>query len=146
MRKYTLSTAALRTVQILIALLAIGITAVSLIYLSSFKILMIILLSVCWASVFLFGGIILPIYFRRAVIYISTAEISFHSGVFFRRRQHLRAESVQYCSQIKMPLSGLTGFNFIVLHALGASVILPFLSKKDSEDIITLIDTRLQQE
>ncbi len=143
MRKYTFSLKALRTIQISGFTLATLITLLSLIYLSSFKILMITIIAVCWIGAILSLCIILPIFFRRGVIYISNTEISLHSGVFFRRRQHMRASSVQYTSQTKFPLATLTSLNFIALHALGATVVLPFLSRSDSEEIITLINTRI---
>lgn len=143
MRKYTLSLAALRVIQISQLLLSVLITALSLIYLSSLKILMICIIAICWVITLLSAGLLLPLGFRKAVIYISTAEISFHYGILFRHRQHMRAESVQYVSQMKMPLSSVTGFNFVAIHALGATIILPFLKRKDSEEIITLLQERI---
>ena len=143
MRKYTLSLAALRVIQISQLLLSVLITALSLIYLSSLKILMICIIAICWVITLLSAGLLLPLGFRKAVINISTAEISFHYGILFRHRQHMRAESVQYVSQMKMPLSSVTGFNFVAIHALGATIILPFLKRKDSEEIITLLQERI---
>lgn len=47
----------------------------------------------------------------------------------------MKTEAVQYISLIMTPFSKYTGFNFVVLHALGGTIFLPFLSKSDAEEI-----------
>lgn len=144
MRKYTPKPSAKVFIQILIFIVAVLITVLAAAYLSSYRILMTALIVLFWLAAIIFGGILLPMYFRRTVMYISPTEISVHSGFFFIWREHMKVESMQYFSYIKTPLSKFTGFNFISVHALGASLLLPFLSQKDAEDIATQLSEKIE--
>lgn len=144
MRKYTPKTSAKTVIQFLVFAAAIILTVAAKMYLSSYRILMITLVALFWVAAVTFAGILLPMYFRRTVIYLSSAEISVHSGFVFLRREHMKADSMQYFSYIKLPLSNLTGFNFITVHALGATVLLPFLAKRDAEEIASLLNAKIE--
>lgn len=144
MRKYTPKTAAKTVIQLLVLAVALIATVAAKIYLSSYRILMITLVALFWVAAVIFAGIMLPVYFRRTVVYVSEAEISVHSGIVFLRREHMKADSMQYFSYVKTPLSNITGFNFITVHALGATVLLPFLSKKDAEEIAALFNAKIE--
>lgn len=144
MRKYTPKPAAKAFIQILIFIVSVILTALAVSYLSSYRIVMISLVALFWVAAIIFGGILLPMYFRRTVIYLSATEISVHSGFFFVWREHMKMDSVQYFSYVKTPLSNITGFNFISVHALGATLILPFLSKRDAEDIAMQLSEKIE--
>ncbi len=146
MRKYTPKIAALYTIQVLIFLLSLLITVLAVLYLSSFRILMSVIIIICWLIAVIFGLWLLPMYFRRTVIYLGISEVSIHSGLVFMWREHMKISSVQYVSRVITPLSGATGFNFVIIHALGGSVVLPFLSKKDSEEIINVLNSRISND
>lgn len=145
MRKYTPKIAALYTIQALIFIVAVALTLLSVRYLSSFRILMSVIIIICWVASAIFGLWLLPMYFRRTVVYIGTSEISVHSGLIFLWREHMKASAVQYVSLVRAPLSSLTGFNFVFIHALGGTVVLPFLSSADAEEIITLLNSRISE-
>lgn len=136
MRKYTMKPAALYLISGTLFLAAALATLLSRAYLYSFEILMYSLIGLFWIIAVLFGLILLPMYFRRTVIYVSLAEITVHSGLLFLRRDHMKMSAVQYVTKISMPLSNLTGFNFIAIHALGGNILLPFLNSVDCEEIM----------
>lgn len=139
MRKYTLKSAALYLISGTLFIIAALATFLLRAYLVSFEILMYSLIGLFWGIAVLFGLILLPMYFRRTVIYISPAEITVHSGLLFLRRDHMKMSAVQYVTHISMPLSNLTGFNFIVVHALGGNILLPFLNAVDCEEILNTL-------
>lgn len=136
MRKYTLKPAALYIISGLLFLLAAAATLLLRKYLVSFEIFMYSLMGLFWSIAVLFGLILLPMYFRRTVIYISPSEITVHSGLIFLTRQHMKTSAVQYVTKVSMPLGTLTGFNFIAARGLGGTVILPFLNSVDCDEIM----------
>ena len=145
MRKYTFKPSALYIMSVAMFLTA-GLGAVlAWRYLSSFEILMFVLIGLFAAAAVLFGLILLPMYFRRTVIYISTSEITVHTGLIYLKREHMKMSAVQYVTEISMPLGKLTGFNFVILRALGGSLILPFLDAKDCEEILTAVHTEISE-
>lgn len=145
MRKFTPLPAALLTLRILILIIAVAATVFSYIYLSPFRILMFTLIALFWTVALVFVLILLPIYFRRTVIYLSPTELSLHTCLVFSRREHMRVGAVQYLSMITLPLSKLTGFNFLAVHGLGGTIILPFLSSSDTVVIADALELEIQK-
>ena len=146
MRKYTFKPSALYIMSVAMFLAAgIG-SALAWRYLGSFRILMFVLIGLCVGAAVLFGLILLPMYFRRTVIYISQSEITVHTGLIFLKREHMKMSAVQYVTLISTPLGGVTGFNFVILRALGGSLVLPFLSVKDCEEILTVVQSEIAGE
>ncbi|MBQ8623236.1 MAG: hypothetical protein IJ424_02515 [Oscillospiraceae bacterium] len=138
MRKFTPKLAALLTLRISVLILTVAATVLIYVYLSPFKTVMYILIALFWAVALAFVLILLPAYFRRTVMYLSPTELSLHTGMIFLTREHMRVSAVQYISMITLPFSSITGFNFLAVHGLGGTMILPFLS---SEDALTLADS-----
>lgn len=136
MRKYTMKPAALYLISGAMFLLAAAATFLLRRYLYPFKILMYTLIGIFWGLAVLFGAILLPMYFRRTVIYVSPSEITVHSGLLFLTRQHMKTSAVQYVTRVATPLSSFSGFNFIAVRALGGTLILPFLNSVDCEEIM----------
>ena len=142
MRKYLPKSTALTIIKLaILALITIGIR----IYLVSFRILMIVLICLFWTLGVLFGFIVLPSYFRRTVIYISDAEITIHTGIFFYKREFMKMSAVQYVTRISLPLSSFSGFNFILIRGLGGTIILPFLRTTDCDDITNLLHAKITE-
>lgn len=139
MRKYTLKPAALYFMAGAMLVLSAAATLLLRLYLVSFEILMYSLIGLFWGLSVLFGLILLPMFFRRSVIYISSEEITFHTGLIMLRRIHMKMSAVQYVTRISVPLLTLLGFNFIIIRALGGSIILPFLSAADSDAITDIL-------
>lgn len=139
MRKYTLKPSALYIISGALFLLAAAATILARAYLDSFEIIMYTLIGLFWGAAVLFGLILLPMYFRRTVIYISPSEITVHTGLLFLRRDHMKMSAVQYVTKISLPFSSLSGFNFIAVRALGGTVILPFLNSIDCDEIANIL-------
>ena len=145
MRKYRPKTTALLIINIAVILLCTGLTVVTRIYLVSFRILMILLIALFWAAAVLFCCVLLPLYFRRTVVYVSGIELCLHTGIFFWRREYMRMSAVQYVTSVSLPLSGFSGFNFIFVRGLGGTLVLPFLRSADCDDIINLIHIKITE-
>lgn len=145
MRKFTPKPAALLTLRILILIVTVAATVLVYVYLDSFKTLSTVAICVLWALAIVFALILLPIYFRRTVMYISGTELSIHTGLLFLSRSHMRVNAVQYISVVTLPLSRLTGFNFLTVHGLGGTVVLPFLSTDDAKAIADALQLEIQK-
>lgn len=143
MRKYIPKGTALTIIKLGIILLCIAVTIAARVYLSSFRILMIVLICLFWGVGILFAFIIFPGYFHRTVIYTSGTEISIHTGIFFKKREFMKMSAVQYVTRLTFPLGSLSGFNFIMVRGLGGTIVLPFLRSGDCEDIINLIHAKI---
>lgn len=143
MRKYVPKKTALTIIKLGIISLCVLLTVAAKIYLSSFRILMIVLICLFWSIGILFAFLILPGYFHRTVIYTSGTEISIHTGMIFKRREFMKMSAVQYVTKLSFPLSGFSGFNFILVRGLGGTIILPFLRITDCDDIINLIHAKI---
>ena len=51
----------------------------------------------------------------------------------------MKLPAVQYVTKVSLPLSSLSGFNFIAVHALGGTMILPFLNSVDCDEILSAL-------
>ena len=145
MRKYTLKPAAMYLICGANFLLAALGTFLARRYLVSIEILMYAVMGLFWGIAGLLGLILLPMYFRRTVIYLSSAELTVHTGIFFLRREHMRISAIQYITKVALPLSGFSGFNFIVVRALGGSMVLPFLNSVDCDEIAAALHLEISK-
>ena len=145
MRKYTLKPAALYFIGGAMFAASVAATLLLRAYLVSFEILMYSLVGLFWGLSVLFGIILVPMYFRRTVIYVSTGEITVHTGLIMLRRVHMKMSAVQYVTRISVPILTLLGFNFIIIRALGASIVLPFLSAADSDSITDILQIEITE-
>ncbi|MCD8006011.1 MAG: PH domain-containing protein [Oscillospiraceae bacterium] len=139
MRKYQPKRAALIAIDVAIVVLAILLTAITVGYLSNYKIIMTLLLCLFWLVAILFAAVLLPAYFSRTVIYISPAEISMKTGIVYVKRHHMKFSAVQYVSTVTTFMSKYTGLNFVILRAMGGTMILPFLGVEDVREIEELM-------
>ena len=145
MRKFVPKRSALIIIDILIFLLCTAITFAAVTYLSSFKIFMWIGLCLFWGLGLVFGAVLLPFYFKRTVIYLSATELSLHSGLLWLSREHMRLSAVQYITKIDFPLGRRLGFVFITARGLGGSIIMPFLSYNDAEEIFNSLKIAINE-
>lgn len=140
MRKYTLKPSALYIIVASAFLLAGAGVFLAFRYLRSLEILMYVLVGIFVGAAFMFGVILLPMYFRRTAIFLSSQEITVHTGLIYIRREQMKLSAVQYVTRVAFPLSSFSGFNFVILRGLGANVVLPFLSAKDAEEIAAAVE------
>ncbi len=97
-----------------------------------------------WIIAALFAVLVLPFYFHKARFTVSGKEITAKGGLIVTTRQFMLTQSVKSVTTVMLPLGGLTGFNFIILNALGARVVLPFLSKKDAAEISAAVNNSIR--
>lgn len=93
-----------------------------------------------------FIGIYLPLYFRNTAYFISHRTLIKQSGIFFVRKQTLRADAIQYTTAVTGPFSKSNGLNLLILNALGGRMMLFFLSRRDMDEILRLLRTQNERE
>ncbi len=135
MRKYQPKRAALIVIDVAIVIIAAILTGFIVGYLSNYRILMTLLLCLFWLAAILFAAVLLPAYFARTVIYISPTDISMKTGIIYVKRHHMKADAIQYVSAITTFMSKYTGLNFVILRAMGGTMVLPFLGLDDLHEI-----------
>lgn len=145
MKRYRPSRYALNFIRFAAALVSAAATVASLRFLSSYKIIMYILIGLFWSVSFLFGFILLPIYFSRTSYSVSSAAVSKYGGMLFTQRQFMKGSSIQYITTIITPFSRITSFNFIIINALGGKIFLGFLSKSDAMEITSTLNRAIEK-
>jgi len=145
MKKYYPHKNALKVLRVLSFFVAIILTFVARIYLSTYPMLMYWAVILFWVAFILFAFVGLPFYFTKTYYYVSADEIAKQSGLFFESRQLMRVNSIQYVTRISTPFSNFTGFNFLKMNALGGYLVILFLSKSDSEEIESIISASVRK-
>ena len=92
----------------------------------------------------LFALIVLPFYFRKARFTVTGKEITAVGGLFVTTKHFLMTSSVRSVTAVMLPLGRFTAFNFIILNALGARVVLPFLCRRDAEEIAATVNNSIR--
>ncbi len=144
MKRYYPARSSLTLIKLLLFIPFVIILALLRYYVTSNAIVMWTSMLLC-SFLYVFGALIwLPLYFKKTIYNISRKEIAKTSGVWFQKHQLMKVSSVQYLTRIYSPLSKFTGLNFVRFNALGGTITLVFLSKEDTEEIITLISSEIR--
>lgn len=98
-----------------------------------------------WAVLFLIAAIVIPHYFICARAVVTENEIAAAGGFITVKNDYMPIKSVKSVSVIVTPLGFFTGFNFVVINALGARMILSFLRKSDALDIASSINALIRE-
>ena len=117
--------------KILILSVTFILLAVTVYFLSFIPIVMILLCIIFLAAGFFTAIIYLPIYFKNLNYYVSNDRIIKESGFYFKKKQIIRIDKIQFTTSVSTPFSKLTGLNFIVLYAYGGMRTVMFLSDHD---------------
>lgn len=97
-----------------------------------------------WIVSALFAVLVLPFYFHKTRFTVSSKEITAKSGLLVTSRQFMLTSSVKSVTTVMLPLGKLTGMNFIILNALGARLLIPFLNKKDAVEITDIVNNTIR--
>ncbi|MBQ8965155.1 PH domain-containing protein [Ruminococcus sp.] len=97
-----------------------------------------------WVIAALFAVLVLPFYFHKAQYTVSSKEITAKGGLVITSKQFMLTSAVKSVTSILLPLGRLTGMNFIVLNALGSRLVIPFLSRRDAEEIAELVNNSIR--
>jgi membrane protein YdbS with pleckstrin-like domain len=97
-----------------------------------------------WVIAALFAVLVLPFYFHKAQYTVTNKEITAKGGLIVTSKQFMLTSAVRSVTSILLPLGRLTGMNFIILNALGARLVIPFLSRRDAEEISELVNNSIR--
>ena len=117
-------------------LATVGLIFVDYYFLYIFPMIMWIILIVFATAYVAIALIWLPLYFNNVSYMVSSQEVIRCTGFFMKIRQIMNVSAIQYVTSIATPFSNITGFNFVIVNALGGNLLLLYLSKKDSEEIV----------
>ncbi len=131
MKHYYADKTCLNILKILILSVTFILLAVTVYFLSFIPIVMILLCIIFLAAGFFTAIIYLPIYFKNLNYYVSNDRIIKKSGFYFKKKQIIRIDKIQFTTSVSTPFSKLTGLNFIVLYAYGGMMTVMFLSDHD---------------
>ena len=131
MKHYYADKTCLNILKILILSVTFILLAVTVYFLSFIPIVMILLGIIFLAAGFFTAIIYLPIYFKNLNYYVSNDRIIKESGFYFKKKQIIRIDKIQFTTSVSTPFSKLTGLNFIVLYAYGGMMTVMFLSDHD---------------
>ena len=97
-----------------------------------------------WVTASLFAVLVLPFYFHKAGYTVSDKEITAKGGLIVTSKQFMLTSAVRSVTLILLPLGRLTGMNFIILNALGSRLVIPFLNRRDAEEIAELVNNSIR--
>lgn len=100
---------------------------------------------IMWAIMLLIAAIVIPHYFICAKVIVTKNEIAAAGGFITVRNDYMPISSVKSVSVIVTPFGFFTGFNFVVINALGARLVLSFLRKKDARDIAAAVNSLIRE-
>ncbi|MBR6101278.1 MAG: PH domain-containing protein [Ruminococcus sp.] len=89
------------------------------------------------------GGL-LPRVFRNNKVVISEDDITAIKGIINSRTSYMLIDSVKSVTVVVTPFGDRTGINFIILNAMGARLVLSFLTKTDCLKIAAHIDRKIK--
>lgn len=146
MKRYFPDRTCMNIIRLIILIVTFALIICSYIFLSFIPILMWILVGVFAIAGIFIGSVYLPIWFRNTRYCISKKEINKVSGCFITSKQLMRTSAVQYTTTVRTPFSKITGLNFLIFNAMGGKIIWLFLSRKDLDEILKLIERSVQNE
>ena len=94
--------------------------------------------------ILLIAVIVIPHYFLHAKVIITKNEIATSGGFIFLKNDYMPISSIKSISVIITPLGRFTGFNFAVINALGARILICFMRKSDLTEIAETINALIR--
>lgn len=91
------------------------------------------------AAYVIFAVIFLRLWHRSLQYTVTSTEIISRSGFMTKTSQIMKLSAIQYFTGISMPLSAVSSFNFIIVSALGGSMVMLFLSDEDYREITEIL-------
>lgn len=91
------------------------------------------------------AGIVLPRVFRYAKVTVGEKDIISIRGIFTERTFFMPVDAVRSVTLIVTPFGEVTGLNLVILNAMGAKMVLPFLTKTDSLKIYAHINSEIKK-
>ena len=142
MKEYSADLSAMKLLQIIVCLLAFLLSIASVKFLSRWIFVMwglVILFSVTAAVLSFFC---IPLYFSNLKCIVTANQVTIRTGMFFRREQSIRLQSVQFVQLITGPWDGILGLNFIILYFYGGRLMIFFLKKNDRRELTEFFERK----
>ncbi len=105
-----------------------------------------LLAGIMWIVILTAALLFIPHYFFHAKAVITKNEIAASGGFFYFKDDYMPIGSIKSVSVISTPLGYFTGFNFVVINALGSRIVLAFLKLRDARDIAATINSLIRSE
>ncbi|MDE5768752.1 MAG: PH domain-containing protein [Oscillospiraceae bacterium] len=141
--KYYADRSAMKLLQIVILILSSILTALCLLCYLRFELLVFLILMILFLST---GALLtlffLPLYFKNLYYHITPEQIAIHKGIFFRREQSIRLQSVQFVQIITGYHDGISGLNFMILYVYGGSLLLSFMNRDDRRELTEFLERK----
>ena len=133
---------AMKLLQAAACLLAALLSAACGKFLFRWPLVMWILISVFVIIALIFSFVCLPFYFANLKCIVTANQVTIRTGIFFRREQSIRLQSVQFVQLITGPFDGIFGLNFVILYVYGGSMMILFLKKQDRHELTELLERK----
>ena len=131
------SITAIFLVALLILVIGTGMLMALALLVKKTSIVLLLLFYAAAALTLIFG---VPRYFKYTKLTVSAEEICYRSGFLSDNREYMPTDSVKSVTSIVTPLSSFTGLNFLMINALGAKIIVPFMRRSDCLDAVNSIN------
>ncbi len=95
------------------------------------------------AAVYICFLFILPGWYRKNEFTVTDDKIIAVSGVIFRSTRIMRISAVQHVTGMSLPVMPGKRLRFVIVSALGGKIAAMFLSKKDQNELICLLEERI---
>lgn len=136
MKEYKTSKSCLTIIRIAIVASGALLIALCCFFLAFIPNIMYILNVLFFLATLFFAGIYCPIYFKNLKYFVADErKIIKVSGFFFKKRQIMMIDTIQYTTAVTTPFSRITGLNFFLLYAYGGIMTIMFLNKNDLEEL-----------
>lgn len=142
MKKYHADSGALQLLQISICTISAVLDVLAGIFLNSFPIVMWVITIVFTLTAVLSSFLILPLFFKNFCCILTDSKATVSMGIFFRRKQSVRLDRVQFVQVITGAFDGILGLNFIILHVYGGELMMMFLNKNDRKEITDFLQQK----
>ena len=142
MKEYSADLSAMKLLQIIVCLLALLLSIASVKFLSRWIFVMWGLVIVFSVTAAVLSFFCIPLYFSNLKCIVTANQVTIRTGMFFRREQSIRLQSVQFVQLITGPWDGILGLNFIILYVYGGSLMIFFLKKNDRRELTEFFERK----
>jgi len=132
----------MKLLQITACLISALLSAVCARFLFPWPFIMWILIIIFIAVAVIFSFICLPFYFANLKCIVTANQVTIRTGVFFRREQSIRLQTVQFVQLITGPFDGAFGLNSIILYVYGGNMMILFLKKQDRQELTQFLERK----
>ncbi len=142
MKEYSADLSAMKLLQITVCLLAALLIFASARFLSRWAVVMWVLIGLFAVTAVLLSFFCMPLYFSNLRCIVTANQVTVRTGMFFRREQSIRLQSVQFVQLITGPWDGILGLNFMILYVYGGSLMIFFLKKSDRRELTEFLERK----